>query len=82
MVRLPFRFRYEPGNDILTGQAGLGVVGQILFRLPFGKRVQTSKVPGAEHPDISHRDVVVAYLGLLAQPESTLPPHTPTFASN
>ncbi len=67
MVRLPFRFRYEPGNDILTGQAGLGVVGQILSRLPFGKRVQTSKVPGAEHPDISHRDVVVAYLGLLAQ---------------
>lgn len=67
MLKLPFRLHFEPGDDILTGQAGLGIVGRILARLPFGKRLQTSKVPGAEHPAISHRDVVVAYMGLLAQ---------------
>ena len=42
-------------------------MGQLLNTLPLGERLNASHVPGAKHPDISHRDVVVAYLGLLAQ---------------
>ena len=62
-------FIWEAGNDdlILTGHGGLGVVGPLLNTLPLGERLNASRVPGAEHPDISHRDVAVAYLGLLAQ---------------
>lgn len=61
---------WEEGDDILTGHGGLGVVGALLAALPLGDRLNASVVPGAEHPDISHRDVVAAYVGLLAQGHS------------
>jgi len=62
-------FIWEPGDDdlILTGQGGMGVIGQLIATLPLGDRLNASTVPDALHPDISHRDVAVAYLGLLVQ---------------
>lgn len=60
-------FIWEPGDEILTAHGGLGVVGQLFNSLPLGDRLNASIVPGAERPDISHRDVVASYVGLLAQ---------------
>ena len=67
MFRFPFRFRFEPSDDILTAQARLGVVGQILSHMPVGRRLQTTKVPGAEHPGTFTSRRRGGYLGLLAQ---------------
>ena len=61
-------FIWEPSDHmVLTGPGGLGVVGQLVAALPLGTELNRTTVPGAEHPDISHREVVVSYLGLLAQ---------------
>jgi len=62
--KVPFTF--ETGAEILTNFGGLGIVGQILARLPFGKRLNGSQVEGAEQPQISHRDVATTMMGLLA----------------
>ncbi len=43
--KVPFTF--ETGAEILTNFGGLGIVGQILARLPFGKRLNGSQVEGA-----------------------------------
>ena len=54
----------EPSDQmVLTGPGGLGVVGQLVASLPLGTELNRATVPGAEHPDISHRDVVVSCLG-------------------
>jgi hypothetical protein len=65
---------FEEGKEFVTEVGGLGVVGQLLTRLPFGKRVLDPRVVGAEQPDTSHRDVATAYLGLLAmgRPPTTI----------
>ncbi|MHB8348687.1 MAG: IS1380 family transposase [Acidiferrobacterales bacterium] len=60
-------FIWERGDEDLTAQGGLGVVGMLFGSLPLGERLNASTVPGAQNPDISHRDVVAAYVGLLAQ---------------
>ncbi len=62
--KVPFTF--EQGRDTLSNFGGLGVVGQILARLPFGKRLQASQVEGVEQPDILHQDVATAMMGLIA----------------
>ncbi len=55
---------WEAGDDdlVLTGQGGLGVVGQLLAVTPLRTRLNASLVPETEHPDVSHRDVVFAYI--------------------
>ena len=60
-------FIWEQGDEDLTAQGGLGVVGMLLAGVPLGERLNASVVPGAENPEISHRDVIAAYVGLLAQ---------------
>ncbi len=62
--KVPFTF--EQGRDTLSNFGGLGIVGQILAGLPFGKRLQASQVEGVEQPDISHQDVATAMMGLIA----------------
>lgn len=60
-------FIWEPGDEVLVSGGGLGVVGMLFNSLPLGERVNASTVAGAEQPEISHRDVLASYLGLLAQ---------------
>lgn len=60
-------FVWEQGDEDLTAQGGLGVVGMLLAGLPLGDRLNASTVPGAENPEISHRDVLASYIGLLGQ---------------
>lgn len=69
MAKSPFIWEASD-HALLTGQGGLGVVGQLLQSLSLETRLNATTVPGAEHPDITNRDVVVAYLGLLAQGQS------------
>jgi len=57
---------FEQGKDTLSNFGGLGIVGQILASLPFGKRLQDSQVEEVEPPDISHHDVAPAMMGLIA----------------
>ena len=58
---------WEVGDELLTTHGGLGVVGALFQDLLVGDRLNTSAVPTMEHPEISHRDVVAAYVGVLAQ---------------
>ena len=67
MVALLKRFQFKPTEEILTGQGGLTIVGRILQKLPFIGQLLASTVAQAQAPDISHSDVVLSYLGLLAQ---------------
>jgi hypothetical protein len=60
-------FQFKSTNEVLTGQGGLPIFGQILRHLPLINRLLASKIPEAEAPDISHAEVVLSYLGLLAQ---------------
>lgn len=69
MAKSPFIWEASD-HALLTGQGGLGVVGQLLNSLALGTQLNATRVPGAEHPDMANRDVVVAYLGLLAQGQS------------
>ena len=60
-------FQFKPTKEVLTGQGGLPIVGRILQKLSFIGQLLASTVSQAESPDISHPDVVLSYLGLLAQ---------------
>jgi len=60
-------FVWEPGDEVLVSSGGLGVVGMLFHSLPLGKQRNGSILPGAQEPEISHRDVVASYLGLLTQ---------------
>ena len=62
------------GDEDLTVQGGLGVIGRVLAGLPLGERLNQSTVPGAENYAISHRNVVVGYIGLLAQGKDDFDP--------
>ena len=66
-------FVWEPSDHmVLTGPGGLGVVGQLVASLPLGTELNRTTVPGAEHPDISHRDVVVSRWGCRMCPPARL----------
>ena len=45
-------FVWEQGDEDLTAQGGLGVVGMLLAGLSLGDRLNASSVPGAENPEI------------------------------
>lgn len=61
--------RFEAGDEVLTNHGSLGVVGQLLARLPFGKQLQASTVVAAKRTAIDPGDVATAYLGLPAYDE-------------
>ncbi len=60
-------FQFKSTNEVLAGHGGLPIFGQILRHLPVINRLLASTVPEAQAPDISHAEVVLSYLGLLAQ---------------
>ncbi len=68
MRRAPFV--WEPGEDILTANGGLGVVGMLFNATDLNERLGASDVPGVGIPFISHRDVIASYVGLLSQGKS------------
>ncbi len=49
--KIPFVF--EKAQALLTGFGGLGMVGQSLVHLPFGRLLEASEVVEDGHPDIS-----------------------------
>ncbi|HBQ95164.1 MAG: hypothetical protein C7B43_14335 [Sulfobacillus benefaciens] len=61
---------WEEGNEVLSAQGGLGIIGTLFDQLPVGPRLNRTRVPENLHPDIGHRDVVAAYIGLLAPGKS------------
>ena len=63
-------FPWKSIRELLTGFGGLPIVGKTLSQLPLITRLNASEVLDAARPDISHGDVVTAYLGLLAQGEN------------
>lgn len=60
---------WEAGDNdwLVTGQGGLGVIGQLLATTSLGSQLNASCVPEAKQPEISHRDVAFSFIGLLAQ---------------
>ncbi len=67
MPKPPVEWEAGDHDWLVTGQGGLGVVGQLLATTTLGPQLNASQVPEADHPDISHRDVVWSFIGLLAQ---------------
>lgn len=61
---------WEEGNEVLSSQGGLGIIGALVDQLPLGPRLNRTQIPENLRPDIGHRDVAVAYIGLLAQGKS------------
>ena len=60
---------WEAGDNdwLVTGQGGLGVIGQLLATTSLGSQLNASCVLEAKQPEISHRDVAFSFIGLLAQ---------------
>ena len=61
---------WEEGNEVLSSQGGLGIIGALVDQLPLGPQLNRTQIPENLRPDIGHRDVAVAYIGLLAQGKS------------
>ena len=61
---------WEEGDEVLSSQGGLGIIGALVDQLPLGQRLNRTHIPENLKPDIAHRDIVVAYMGLLAQGKS------------
>ena len=51
---------WEEGDEILSSQGGLGIIGALVDQLPLGQRLNQTRIPENLHPDIAHRDVMVA----------------------
>ncbi|AEJ38821.1 transposase, IS4 family protein [Sulfobacillus acidophilus TPY] len=61
---------WEEGHEVLSSQGGLGIIGALVDQLPLGPRLNRTQIPENLRPDIGHRDVAMAYIGLLAQGKS------------
>lgn len=58
------RLTVEGTDEIFTSNGGLAVAGALMKSLKIGKSLNKIKISGGE-PEISNRDVVCSYLGLL-----------------
>lgn len=62
------RFELFQGRDLLlTTHSGLAIIGALLQKTKLRNKIIQTPIPKAGNPDISHGDVVAAYLGLLCQ---------------
>ncbi len=46
---------WEEGDEILSSQGGLGIIGALVDQLPLGQRLNQTRIPENLHPDIAHR---------------------------
>ncbi len=47
---------WEEGNEVLSAQRGLGIIGTLFAQLPLDPRFNRTRIPENLHPDIGHRD--------------------------
>ncbi|WP_240422202.1 IS1380 family transposase, partial [Paenibacillus periandrae] len=64
------RFQLDQSLELLTAHSGLALIGLLLSHTQMAKRLVRCSLPGAMQPNVSHSDVMVAYLGLLCQGKS------------
>jgi hypothetical protein len=64
------RFILEQSDESLTTHSGLALVGLLLNKVQLGSRLNDTIFAELKNPEISHAEVVVSYLGLLAQGKS------------
>jgi hypothetical protein len=64
------RFILEQSDESLTTHSGLALIGLLLNKVQLGSRLKDTVFAELKNPEISHADVVVSYLGLLAQGKS------------
>ncbi|MDT3425280.1 hypothetical protein J2Z22_000796 [Paenibacillus forsythiae] len=66
----PIRFQLDQSLEWLTAHSGLALIGLLLSHTRIAKRLIRYALPGAQHPTVTHPDVILAYLGLLCQGKS------------
>ena len=64
------RFILEQSDESLTTHSGLSLIGLLTNKVQLRSRLNATIFAELKNPDISHADVVVSYLGLLAQGKS------------
>ena len=63
-------FIIEQSDEMLTTHSGLALVGLLLKKTDINDRLNQLKIDGIISPEISNRDIVTAYIGLLCQGKS------------
>ena len=66
----PIRFKLDQSMETLTAHSGLALVGLLLSHTQLAKRLIRYPLAGVANPNVSHPDVLFAYLGLLCQGKS------------
>lgn len=64
------KFILEQSNEHLTSYSGLALIGSLLNQTQLRHRLNATQVADMVCPEISHGDVAVSYIGLLAQGKS------------
>jgi len=64
------RFILEQSDESLTTHSGLSLIGLLLNKVQLRSRLHETIFTELKNPEISHADVVLSYLGLLAQGKS------------
>ncbi|MBI2505452.1 MAG: IS1380 family transposase [Candidatus Latescibacteria bacterium] len=62
----PVLFIVSQGDEQLTSQAGLGLIGALLGRTTLRERLDQVQIPTRPTPEIRHSEVVAAMTGLVA----------------
>ena len=64
------KYILEQSDEMLTTHSGMALVCLLLKKTDINDRLNQLKIDGVISPEISNRDIVVAYIGLLCQGKS------------